>query len=111
MFEQMPSWFGNVLAFGAALIVLSAKDWFKARTSGNLMTKADCEKCRADCRRELEKELAAGDKSFQEIKQDISTMKTAMMGVVLALIPICETVTDGKADCSELQRIAQKLTE
>lgn len=111
----MAEWLGQHGGYAAtfliALLAFWAKDWWRVRVNGHYVTTAACEACRNRCRAELERELAAGDETFGEIKQDISSMKIAMMGIVLALIPICETVTDGKADCSELRRIARTLAE
>ncbi len=101
----------TVVGIGAAFLGFLARDWWKVRVNGRYVTSTDCAQCRAQCRAELSRELEAGDKSFESIKHDLSSMKTATMGIVLALIPICESVTDGKADCSELRRIAQTLAE
>ncbi len=110
--DELGQIIGYVAAFVSALVVFLAKDWFRFRINGGKYVTIDaCTQCRAQCRSELAKELEAGDKSFQDIKRDISTMKSAMVGVVLALIPICEAVTGGKVDCSELQKIARTLAE
>ena len=109
--EQLNSLLGYLIAFGLAILTFMAKDWWKVRVNGKFVTTASCEQCRAQCRAELSRDLEAGDKTFNDIRHDISSMKTATMGIVLALIPICEKVTDGQADCSELRRIARTLAE
>ena len=65
-----------------AFVLFLAKDWLKFRISGGkYMTIDACAKCQAKCQADMKRELDAGDKSFQEIKHDISTMKSAMVGV------------------------------